>query len=63
MAIRDEFLHLNARAIRFGHVDLAPPAWVLASPLLSKSALKPSCRVVNTNHSIIGGGVDACAEV
>src|SRR5262245_52362511 len=40
MAIRDEFLARYAQAIRFGNLDLAPPAWKLASRLLPNSSLK-----------------------
>src|SRR5882724_7999643 len=39
MAICNEFLRPNARATRFGHLDLAPSACTLASRLLPNSPL------------------------
>jgi hypothetical protein len=40
MATRNEFLCRNARATRFGNLDLAPSVCTLASPLLPNSPLK-----------------------
>jgi hypothetical protein len=55
MAIRNEFIHRNAQATRFGNMDLAPSACTLASRLLQNSPLKAACQIGCLQQS----GVDA----
>ena len=45
MAIRHEFLRCNAKAPRFGNLDLAPSACTLASRLLPHSPLRASLEI------------------
>jgi len=69
MAIRNEFLHRNAQATRFGNMDLAPSACTLASRVLPHSPLRAGwqvgCRVGKSSLTIsakpVGGGVAVSA--
>jgi hypothetical protein len=46
MAVRNEFLRRNARATRFGNLDLVPSAWTLASRVLPNSPLRATDKSV-----------------